>query len=191
MFIQTQDTPNPDTLKFIPGVLVSENRAIAFATTVEANSCPLAQQLLEKEDVREVFMGYDFISITKRREANWDVLRPIALTIMTNFFLSTQPLFSEARTSLNEQKNNNTTTQEDDGDVVTEIKALLAERVRPFVATHGGDITFQSFRDGTVYLQLFGACSGCPSSTMTLKAGIENMLRHYIPEVQSVEAVNL
>jgi Fe-S cluster biogenesis protein NfuA len=185
MFIQTEATPNPSTLKFIPGEIVLGEGTLEFRSRSSAqNVSPLAARLFDVEGVEGVFLGSDFISVTKG-DGDWQHLKPALLGAIMEHYLSGQPVaVSDA------------SAPEDGGDyaaehadVVATIKELLETRVRPAVANDGGDIMFQSFRDGVVYLRMRGACAGCPSSTATLRHGIENLLRHFVPEVQEVRAV--
>ncbi|MBF0374895.1 MAG: NifU family protein [Alphaproteobacteria bacterium] len=180
MFIQTEATPNPATLKFLPGRAVMERGTVDFASEGAAARSPLAQRLFAIDGVTGVFLGSDFVTVAKRDAQDWPVLKPQILAAIMEHFASGAPVVVDG----GEQAE-----QGDDSDVVTQIKELLDTRVRPAVANDGGDIIFRSFEDGVVYLTLQGACSGCPSSTATLKHGIENMLRYYVPEVQAVEAV--
>lgn len=178
MFIQTEDTPNPATLKFIPGVAVLPDDTAEFTSAEAAKSSPLASRLFAIDGIDSVFLSGDFLAITKAERAEWFVLKPSVLAGIMEHFASGLPVIE-----------NKTDTPKDDGDdseTVQQIKHLLDTRVRPAVAMDGGDITFHSFEDGIVTLQMRGACQGCPSSTATLKMGIENMLRHYIPEVREV-----
>lgn len=188
MFIQTESTPNPSTLKFLPGKVVLENDTAEFRNAAEASAqSPLAARLFSVPGVSGVFFGYDFITVTKS-DYEWQHLKPAILGSIMEHFMSGQPVMASA-----------STTEADDlegeffepGDetIVATIKELLETRVRPAVAQDGGDITFKGFRDGTVFLNMKGACSGCPSSTATLKHGVQNLLRHFIPEVQEVEAM--
>ena len=178
MFIQTEDTPNPATLKFIPGVDVLPGNSAEFNSSIEAKTSPLASRLLRIDGVESVFLSGDFVSITKAEQMEWFALKPSVLAGIMEHFASGLPVMDAAQDS--EADNS------DDDEVVQQIKHLLDTRVRPAVAMDGGDITFHSFDDGVVTLQMRGACQGCPSSTATLKMGIENMLRHYIPEVVEV-----
>jgi len=182
MFIQTEETPNPLTLKFIPdGKEVLGDKTAEFKSQKAASTkSPLATQLFEISGVVSVFFGSDFITITKNEEANWDKIKSDIQATIMDFYVSKKPIMFETK---NEEEN------EDDDEVVKQIKELIEIKVRPAVAMDGGDITFHSFEDGIVKLELKGACSGCPSSTITLKNGIENMLKHYVPEVESVEQV--
>ena len=183
MFIQTEQTPNPATLKFLPGRTVLETGTADFTNAEEAECrSPLASNLFEIDGVAGVFLGADFITITKIAEKEWHVLKPAILGAVMEHMTTGLPIISDVPA---------TEALEDtgeDSDVVIQIKELLETRVRPAVAQDGGDIVFEGFDSGVVYLQLRGACAGCPSSTMTLKMGIENMLRHYIPEVTEVRA---
>ncbi|WP_343564495.1 NifU family protein [Kiloniella sp. b19] len=186
MFIQTEQTPNPATLKFLPGCTVMEEGTAFFESADVATNSPLAQRLFEVEGIRGVFFGADFVTITKEDEKEWYILKPSILGAIMEHFTAGRPVLlnpSEVSTGHAE------TEGEEDNEVVSQIKELLDTRVRPAVAQDGGDIVFQGFENGVVYLTMMGACQGCPSSTMTLKMGIENMLRHYIPEVTEVRAV--
>lgn len=187
MFIQTAETPNPATLKFIPGKPVMDNGTAVFSDkedTASISSSPLAKRLFAVSGVEGVFMGSDFISVTKNTAANWDVLKPLLLHALMNHYTSGDPVFSIKQSSSPSESN------EDDDAIVKEIKELLETRVRPAVASDGGDIVFHKFEDGIVYLEMQGACSGCPSSTATLKSGIENMLKYYIPEITEVRSIH-
>ena len=193
MFIQTQSTPNPETLKFLPGRDVSPGASYEFTSEVEAAASPLAQALFAIRGVRGVFLGEDFVSITKAVEADWAPLKPQALAAIMDHFVAGGPLmFDGGRTSTHEAPGEDETVYEGEtAEIVAEIKELIATRVRPAVAQDGGDIIFKRFDvdTGIVHLTMHGACSGCPSSTATLKQGVENLLRHYVPEVTAVEAV--
>lgn len=191
MFIQTQPTPNPATLKFLPGRDVSPVTPYEFATSDEAVASPLASALFGVNGVKGVFFGSDFVSITKTDEADWAVVKPQALAAIMDHFVSGAPLLAD------NVSNAEALAVEDDvvyegetAEIVAEIKELIATRVRPAVANDGGDIIFKRFDvdTGIVHLSMRGACSGCPSSTLTLKQGVENLLRHYVPEVTAVEA---
>jgi len=183
MFIQTDTTPNPASLKFLPGRVVMERETADFRSVEEANSSFLAQNLFKVEGVEGVFFGSDFISITKSESFNWQVLKPSIFRAIADHYESGASIIDKIE---NVEKNSTVT---DDSEIVVQIKELLDTKVRPAVAMDGGDITFSDFKDGIVFLHMKGACSGCPSSTATLKAGIENMLKHYVPEVQRVEPV--
>lgn len=181
MFIQTEPTPNPATLKFLPGRAVMEQGTANFTEAAAASRSPLAQRLFSLPGVTGVFLGADFITVSKDQEADWFELKPVVLGAIMEHFTTGAPLILGGGTDV--------LADEDDDEVVQQIKELLETRVRPAVAQDGGDILFHSYEDGVVYLHMQGSCSGCPSSTATLKAGIENMLRHYVPEVQEVRAV--
>ena len=185
MFIETETTPNPATLKFLPGCTVMEQGTANFTDADAATRSPLATRLFALEGVTGVFYGADFITVTKGDDASWTGLKPAILGAVMDHFTSGAALLTRREAPLPEAE----TASEEDGEVVAQIKELLETRVRPAVAQDGGDIIFEAFADGVVYLQMHGSCSGCPSSTATLKAGIENMLRHYIPEVVEVRAV--
>lgn len=184
MFIQTEATPNPATLKFIPGRDVLAGGTADFRTRNEAVASPLATRLFAIDGVDGVFLGSDFISVTKGN-VEWQHLKPMVLGAIMEHYMSGAPASGE------EDSNDEGVENYDPADeaVVTTIKELLETRVRPAVAQDGGDITFSGFRDGVVYLHMRGACSGCPSSTATLRHGIENLLKHFCPEVASVESV--
>lgn len=180
MFIQTEATPNPATVKFLPGCPVMENGVAEFTDAAGAAAgSPLAASLFALDGVTGVFFGADFISVTKADSADWDTLKVSVLGAVMDHFVSGAPLLREGYTSSMEKN-------DPDDELTLQIKELLETRVRPMVAMDGGDIVFDSFRDGIVYLKMRGACAGCPSSTATLKVGIENMLRHYVPEVREV-----
>jgi Fe-S cluster biogenesis protein NfuA len=184
MFIQTEPTPNPATLKFIPGKMVLGNDTIDYRSRADAADSPLASRLFEIEGVTGVFLGADFISVTKG-DAEWPHIRPAILGAIMEHYMSGAPVVGAA--AANEEAEEQY-APEDEATVRT-IKELLNTRVRPAVANDGGDITFQGFRDGVVYLHMRGACSGCPSSTATLRHGIENLLKHFCPDVQEVRPV--
>ncbi len=183
MFIQTEQTPNPATLKFLPGRGVMETGTANFADAEAARRSPLAERLFQVEGVTGVFLGSDFVSVTKEDGREWYLLKPAILGIIMEHFAAGRPILTEAVDAPEES------ASEEDSEVVAQIKELLDTRVRPAVAQDGGDIIFQGYDKGIVYLVMQGACSGCPSSTATLKMGIENMLRHYIPEVIEVRPV--
>lgn len=182
MFIQTETTPNPQTLKFIPGIPVMAEGNTAFYTDAgAAGHSPLAQSLFEIPQVRAVFLGSDFITVTRSEDSSWETLKPSLLTTIMEHFVAGRKV-TTANASVD-------TSSENDDEIVKQIRELIDTRVRPAVAQDGGDIIYRSFEDGIVKLELHGSCSGCPSSTATLKQGIENMLKHYVPEVIAVEAV--
>jgi Fe-S cluster biogenesis protein NfuA len=180
MFIQTEDTPNPSSLKFIPGQIVMSAGTADFRTADAAGRSPLARALFTVGGVDGVFLGSDFVSVTKAADAEWFSVKPAVLAAIMDHYTSGLPAIEEAEAVV---------SGEPDSEIVVQIKEILETRVRPAVAQDGGDIVFHDFDDGVVYLQMHGSCSGCPSSTATLKAGIENMLRYYIPEVREVRAV--
>ncbi|HUE64917.1 MAG TPA: NifU family protein [Rhizomicrobium sp.] len=188
MFIQTESTPNPNTLKFLPGREVMGEGAVAdFPSAEQAARSPLATALFAVPEVARVFFGADFISVTKR-DGDWKHLKPAILGVVMEHFTRDLPLIEGGAPETDELQE---TYSEQDSEVVEQIKELIETRVRPAVAADGGDIIFKGFDgdSGVVSLHLQGSCAGCPSSTMTLKNGIENMLRHYVPEVTAVEAV--
>ena len=184
MFIQTEATPNPATLKFIPGKAVLEDGTADFTDRGEALASPLASRLFDIKGVRGVFLGSDFISVTKD-SAEWSHIKPAILGVIMEHFLSGKPTIDEGNVAADEGE----FFEPADSETVEVIKELISTRVRPAVAMDGGDITFKGFREGTVYLHMQGACSGCPSSTATLKSGIENLLRHFVPGVEAVQQV--
>ena len=191
MFIQTQPTPNPATLKFLPGQDVSPSTPYEFTTREEAAASPLASALFGVNGVTGVFFGADFVSITKDEEADWSVVKPQALAAIMDHFVSGAPLLADAAPGAQAPDGEDDIVYDGEtAEIVAEIKELIATRVRPAVANDGGDIIFRRFDAGTgiVYLSMRGACSGCPSSALTLKSGVENLLRHYVPEVTAVEA---
>ncbi len=181
MFIQTEATPNPVTLKFIPGRTVLSHGTADFRDKTEATQSPLAQRLFDIDGVKGVFLGSDFISVTKS-DAEWQHIKPMILGAIMEHYLSGA---GDANAS-NANDEGEENFDPADAETVTTIKELLETRVRPAVAQDGGDITFAGFRDGIVYLRMRGACSGCPSSTATLRHGIENLLRHFCPDVLEV-----
>lgn len=187
MFIQTEETPNPDGLKFLPGRVVMPVGTASFTTITECARSPFARRLLEIEGVEGVFFGSDFITITKSSEKEWYVLKPAVLGIIMEQFVANLPILLEEGELKNAHPASDSNEELDP--LVRQIKELIDTRVRPAVAQDGGDILFHSFEDGIVYLKMQGACSGCPSSSATLKSGIENMLRYYVPEVLEVRAV--
>jgi len=187
MFIQTEGTPNPSTLKFLPGCQVMKEGTANFTDAAEAARSPLAQRLFEIQGVAGVLLGADFITAGKTDESDWEVIKPQILGAIMDHFTSGKPVFSDD--SGDAQGPEGAQEGPETDAVSARIKELLDTRVRPAVAQDGGDIIFKSFEDGVVYLHMQGACAGCPSSTATLKHGIENMLRHYIPEVLEVRAM--
>lgn len=187
MFIQTETTPNPNTLKFLPGQEVLGARTAFFTDSENAAVSPLASALFVLPDIRAIFYGSDFITVTKNDVSSWEILKPQILTTMLEHYQSGNPLMLDEKPKSTAA--DATSYSEDEQEIVDQIKELLETRVRPAVAQDGGDIIFHSFKEGIVYLEMHGACSGCPSSTATLKSGIENMLKHYVPEVEAVEPV--
>ncbi|MGQ0457356.1 MAG: NifU family protein [Hyphomicrobium sp.] len=184
MFIQTEATPNPSTLKFMPGKPVLRDGTADFRSRSEATASPLAARLFDIAGVNGVFLGSDFISITKG-DIEWQHLKPMVLGAIMEHYMSGDP--SATAEGANDESEGSFDPA--DAETVATIKELLETRVRPAVAQDGGDITFSGFREGVVYLHMRGACSGCPSSTATLRHGIENLLKHFCPDVQSVQAV--
>jgi len=190
MFIQTENTPNPATLKFLPGRVVLENGVVEFRDKESAvDRSQLAAKLFAIPGVTSVFFGYDFITVTKN-DSEWRHLKPAILGTIMEHFMSNAPVMDH-HTDAQDSKTGEEFFAEEDKDIVDTIKELIETRVRPAVANDGGDITFRGFENGVVYLNMRGACSGCPSSTATLKHGIENLLRHFVPEVLGVEAMPL
>jgi Fe-S cluster biogenesis protein NfuA len=180
LFIQTEQTPNPSTLKFLPGRVVMEKGTADFANVEAATPSPLAKRLFAIEGVERVFFGSDFVTVTKTADRDWQIMKPSILGGIMEHYTSGDPVIVDGEAA--------TAAAADDDEVVAQIKELLDTRVRPAVAQDGGDIVFHEFRDGIVYLHMQGSCSGCPSSTATLKMGIENLLKHYVPEVVEVQA---
>ena len=191
MFIETESTPNPATLKFIPGREVMGASGTAdFASPEAAARSPLASRIFALPGVARVFLGSDFVTVTQSGDADWQSLRPQVLGAVMDHFLSGLPVLEGAEDAGGVDEGGEDDFDPADAEVVEQIKDLLDTRVRPAVAGDGGDIVFRGFRDGVVRLHLQGACSGCPSSRATLKHGVENMLRHYVPEVVAVEQVD-
>jgi len=191
MFIQTQTTPNPTTLKFLPGRDVSPGTSYEFISPEEAAASPLASALFGLKGVKTVFLGQDFVSITKSEEVDWSHLKPQALAAIMDHFVSGAPVIADVGAKpAADAAEDDVLYEGETAEIVAEIKELIATRVRPAVANDGGDIIFKRFdaETGIVHLTMRGACSGCPSSTLTLKQGVENLLRHYVPEVTAVEA---
>ena len=181
MFIQTEATPNPATIKFLPGQEILKTGSMEFKSAEEATRAPLAWRLFGLQGVVGVFLGSDFVSVSKADDTDWSMLKPMVLGALMEHLSTGQPIVEEGLSS--------GASDEEDDEIAIQIKQLLEERVRPAVMADGGDIVFHSFEDGVVYLEMQGACSGCPSATMTLKAGVENMLKHFIPEVVEVRSV--
>ena len=187
MFIQTEQTPNPQTLKFLPGKVVMNEGTAFYQNIDEASDSPFAKRLFGLDGVEGVFFGSDFITVTKSEGYDWQVMKPSILGGIIDHFNSDDMTVNK---SADDKSKKSLEDNNDDSDIVKQIKELLDTRVRPAVAMDGGDIIYNNFEDGIVYLKMQGACSGCPSSTATLKMGIENMLKHYIPEVQEVRPVD-
>ncbi|ONK71263.1 uncharacterized protein A4U43_C04F6640 [Asparagus officinalis] len=185
MFIQTQSTPNPLSLMFYPGKPVMEVGSADFPNARAAMNSPLAKALFGIDGITRVFFGSDFVTVSKSEEASWDYLKPEIFAAIMDFYTSGKPLFLDSNTAAS----SDTAIQEDDSEIVAMIKELLETRIRPAVQDDGGDIVYRGFDEdtGIVKLKMQGACSGCPSSSVTLKSGIENMLMHYVPEVKGVE----
>jgi len=186
MFIQTEETPNPAALKFLPGRPVLETGVADFTSREAAARSPLARLLFEIDGVAGVFLGSEFVTVTKIAEKNWQVLKPMVLGAIMDHFTAGAPVMEAGDAADDEEEFNDDGV---DSEIIDQIKELIETRVRPAVAQDGGDIVYKGFKNGTVYLNLRGSCAGCPSSTATLKMGIENMLKHYVPEVLQVEAV--
>ena len=184
MFIQTEATPNPATLKFLPGQPVLDNGTLDMRDAADAAKSPLAERLFGIKGVNGVFFGSDFITVSKA-DGEWPQLKPAILGAIMEHFMSGAPLLNEGGESKAEEE----FFEAADEEIVTTIKDLIETRVRPAVANDGGDITFKGFKEGIVYLHMKGACSGCPSSTATLRHGIQNLLKHYVPEVVEVRPV--
>jgi Fe-S cluster biogenesis protein NfuA len=184
MFIETEDTPNPATLKFLPGRTVMAAGTADFPGPDTAAPSPLARALFALPEVTRVFLGADFITVSKTHDADWSLLKPQVLGVIMDHFLSGLPVIEGEA-----EGEDGFEVADEDREIVAQIRELIDTRVRPAVAMDGGDIVLRGFRDGVVQLRLQGACSGCPSSRATLKHGIENMLKHYVPEVVAVQAV--
>lgn len=190
MFIETETTPNPSTLKFLPGQEVMAIGTREFTDETQAAASPLADALFTLGDVTGVFFGRDFVSVTAGPGVDWSALKPQVVTILLDHFVSGAPLFSgpDANGIVVPAEDEDVGDDPAHADIVAQIKDLIETRVRPAVANDGGDIIYKGFREGVVYLTMQGACSGCPSSTATLKQGIEGLLKHYVPEVTEVRA---
>jgi len=190
MFIETETTPNPATLKFLPGRTVMPSGTRDFASPEDAEASPLAQALFDTGEVTGVFFGGQFVSVTAAPGAGWGSLKAQVVAVLLDHFISEAPLFagSDASGIAVPAEDEDMGDDPADADIVDQIKDLLETRIRPAVANDGGDIRYRGFREGVVYLQMQGACSGCPSSTATLKQGIEGLLKHYVPEVTEVRA---
>ncbi|UYQ72240.1 NifU family protein [Pelagibacterium flavum] len=188
MFIQTEVTPNPATLKFLPGREVLPGEPRDFRDADMARISPLASALFSVDGVSGVFLGSDFVSVTKGEAIDWAHIKPAILGAVMEHFMSGKPILAEGAAS-EPVDTGDEFFEDDDAETVEVIKELLATRVRPAVAMDGGDITFKGYKEGTVFLHMQGACSGCPSSTATLKSGIENLLRHFVPGVEQVQQI--
>jgi Fe-S cluster biogenesis protein NfuA len=186
MLIETEPTPNPATVKFLPGRTVMEAGTRDFADPEAAEASPLAEALFDLGDVSSVFFGRDFVSVTAGEGVEWGGLKPRVLGVLLDHFSAQAPLFRAGDAPIYDEI---LTDDPADADIIVQIKDLIETRVRPAVARDGGDIVYRGFDRGTVYLAMHGACAGCPSSTVTLKRGIESFIRHYVPEVETVEAV--
>ena len=187
MFIQTEATPNPQSLKFLPGKVVLENGTAEFRSVDEAENSPLAERLFAIRGVTGVYFGYDFVTVSKD-DSDWAHLKPAILGAIMEHYMSGAPIMGSNAGNA-DLESGDEFFDADDETIVATIKELLETRVRPAVAQDGGDITFRGFRNGTVFLNMKGSCSGCPSSTATLKHGVQNLLHHFSPEVREVEAV--
>ncbi|MER2520862.1 MAG: NifU family protein [Bdellovibrionales bacterium] len=185
MFIQTEETPNPTTLKFLPGMVVKADGTLEACDEAEAAASPLAQTLLSIDGVSRVLLGYDFISVTKSADLEWKLLKPRIVAAIMDYFV-TAPISSETPPDATSPHAAPLGPDDEDFDIVKQICDILDSKVRPGLARDGGDIAFVKYQDGIVWLRLKGACAGCPSSTLTLKAGVENLLCSYVPEIVEV-----
>lgn len=187
MFIQTEDTPNPSTIKFLPGMTIVESGVYEFKAGEDMTASPLAQRLYGIPGVVRILLAQDYVSVSKDDSTDWIMLKPMILAALMEHLSTGQPILDERVVAASD------TTDGDQGpldELSQQIVELIDTRVRPAVAADGGDIVFDRFEEGVVYLEMRGACSGCPSSTATLKSGIENMLKHYVPEVMEVRALS-
>jgi Fe-S cluster biogenesis protein NfuA len=190
MLIRTEQTPNPATRKFLPGQFVMEAGTRDFPDAESAETSPLARALFDSGMVEGVFYGRDFVSVTAAPAVSWNDLEPLVLETLLDHFVSGAPLFTPGTAAgIHVAADSAIDENPEDADIIDQIKELIETRVRPAVAQDGGDIHYKGYRDGRLYLSMHGACSGCPSSTITLKRGIESLIRHYVPEVESVEAI--
>ncbi len=190
MLIQTETTPNPSTLKFLPGQTVMSAGTRDFATPEDSEASPLAEAIFSTGDVEGVFFGRDFISVTAAPGVEWLHLKPQVLGALLDHFASGAPLFKPGSAAdISIASDAAIEDRPEDAEIVAQIRELIETRVRPAVAQDGGDIVYRGYKDGHLYLAMQGACAGCPSSAVTLKRGIESLIRHYVPEVESVEAV--
>lgn len=189
MYIETEATPNPATVKFLPGRQVMTSGTREFTSPEDAQASPLAEALFDLGDVTGVFFGSDFVSVTAAPGVEWPSLRPQVVSILLDHFVSEAPLFALGNADFSVPAEDEAFGDDPaDADIIDQIKELIESRVRPAVANDGGDIVYRGFREGVVYLSMQGACSGCPSSSATLKQGIESLLKHYVPEVSEVRA---
>lgn len=190
MLIRTEQTPNPVTRKFLPGETVMEAGTRDFADADSAEASPLAKALFDSGLVEGVFYGRDFISVTATPGVSWTDLEPLVVETLLDHFVSKAPLFAPGTAAgIHVAADEEFDDDPADAEIIDQIKELIETRVRPAVAQDGGDIAYKGYKDGRLYLSMHGACSGCPSSTVTLKRGIESLIRHYVPEVETVEAV--
>lgn len=190
MLIRTEHTPNPATRKFLPEQAVMESGTRDFPDAESAGASPLAEALFDTQMVEGVFFGRDFISVTAAPGVEWPSLEPEVVSILLDHFVTGAPLFKPGTAAgIDVGQDVAVEEREEDSDIIEQIKELIDTRVRPAVAQDGGDIVYKGYRDGHLYLSMHGACQGCPSSTVTLKRGIESLIRHYVPEVESVEAI--
>jgi Fe-S cluster biogenesis protein NfuA len=188
MLIRTEQTPNPATRKFLPGESVMEAGTRDFADVDSAQASPLARALFDSGMVEGVFYGHDFVSVTAAPGVSWTDLEPLVLETLLDHFVSGAPLFAPG-SAAGIHVADDFDDDPADADIIDQIKDLIETRVRPAVAQDGGDIAYKGYKDGRLYLSMHGACAGCPSSTITLKRGIETLIRHYVPQVESVEAI--
>ena len=189
MLIRTEQTPNPATRKFLPGQTVMETGTRDFPDEESAQASPLAAALFQSGMVEGVFFGRDFVSVTAAPGVSWTDAEPLVVETLLDHFVSGAPLFAPGSAAGIHVADEQFDENPEDADIIDQIKELIETRVRPAVAQDGGDIVYKGYRDGRLYLSMHGACSGCPSSTVTLKRGIESLIRHYVPEVETVEAV--
>jgi len=190
MLIRTEQTPNPATRKFLPGQTVMEAGTRDFADAESAEASPLAKALFDSGMVEGVFFGRDFISVTVAPGVSWTDLEPLVIETLLDHFVTGAPLFTPGTAAgIHVATDTDFDENPEDAEIIDQIKELIETRVRPAVAQDGGDIIYKGYKDGHLYLSMLGACSGCPSSTVTLKRGIESLIRHYVPEVETVEAV--
>lgn len=190
MLIRTEHTPNPATRKFLPGQAVMEGGTRDFADKDSAAASPLAESLFETGMVEGVFFGRDFVSVTAGPDEQWPALEPEVVAILLDHFVTGAPLFKAGSAAgIHVGDDCDFDEKPEDSDIIEQIRELIETRVRPAVAQDGGDIVYKGYKDGRLYLSMHGACQGCPSSSVTLKRGIETLIKHYVPEVESVEAI--